>query len=522
MGNEDDKELLEIQPMVNKMKSSSEFTNDSTDGAVGNNNNNNNKTMCNFGIDEDYEIPIDSSIDSSNTTAFDNNNNNNSFIYTSKELELLKNKVDPKIAFCMTMLSIGCLSPFHCYLASLDYFNIIYPEKYKIASTFPFIYMTMITITFVILIKYSDKLKHHIIILSGFSFYVIVLIIIPCLNLSKIGGSLTSYILTLLFIAITAIFDGMIQGSVFALASLFGSQYLLFCQIGIGLAGVIVVITRLICKLSFSNTINDKVSLKIGSLVFFCTSSFLVICTLITFILILKLPIGDIIKKKKTNQDYNENPITLDGNNNNDNNNNNNNNENNNNENNNNNNNINIEIDNFEEIYSPFKFTFKKNLKYSAMLSFLFTMTLFVFPGIVIQIKSDRIERSWWIFSLIAVYNIADSLGKALPLIVHKNDKRIPSVPWLWFISIGRCIFIVFFIIANYYSNIFTHESLIYLFLFIFAFSNGYISSIALSQSPSTVPPKYRELSGIIMSSALNIGLLLGSVFNLIFVFAQN
>ncbi|KAN0028862.1 hypothetical protein ACTFIV_010726 [Dictyostelium citrinum] len=500
-GYEDEKESNEIQPIINiegsnsclSSENNNSTTVESNDGATCYENNNKKYNTPINNYKADYEIPIDSSIDNITTNSIN--------------LESLSKKVDSRIAFCMTMLSIGCLSPFHCYLASLDYFNIIYPEKYKLASTFPFIYMTMISITFVLLIKFSDKLKHHLIILSGFSFYVIVLIIVPCLNLSKIGGSLTSYILTLLLIGITAIFDGMIQGSVFALASLFGSQYLLFCQIGIGLAGVIVVITRLICKLSFSNTINNHVSLKIGSVVFFCTSSFLVICTLITFILILRLPIGQIIKKKKNNQENHlENSIKLDDNINN----------------NNNNQNINIEIDNFEEVYCPFKFTFKKNLKYSAMLSFLFIMTLFVFPGIVIQIKSDRIERSWWIFSLIVVYNIADSVGKALPLLIHKNDKRIPSVPWLWFISIGRCIFIVFFIVAYYNSNIFKHEGIIYLFLFIFAFSNGYISSIALSQSPSTVPPKYRELSGIIMSSALNIGLLLGSILNIIFVFAQN
>ncbi|KAN0009456.1 hypothetical protein ACTFIU_006751 [Dictyostelium citrinum] len=516
--NEDKKESNEIQPIINiegsnsslSSENSNSTTIESNDGATGYENNNKKYNTPMIFYEEDCEIPIDSSIDSITTNSTIYNNNN------SQQLESLSKKVDPRIAFCMTMLSIGCLSPFHCYLASLDYFNIIYPEKYKLASTFPFIYMTMITVTFVLLIKFSDKLKHHLIILSGFSFYVIVLIIVPCLNLSKIGGSLTSYILTLLLMAITAIFDGLIQGSVFALASLFGSQYLLFCQIGIGLAGVIVVITRFICKLSFSNTINNQVSLKIGSIVFFCTSSFLVICTLITFILILRLPIGEIIKKEKSNQENHlENSIKLDENTYNKNNNNNNNNYNNN-------NNINIEIDNFEEVYCPFKYTFKKNIKYSAMLSFLFIMTLFVFPGIVIQIKSDRIERSWWIFSLIAVYNIADSVGKALPLLIHKNDKRIPSVPWLWFISIGRCIFIVFFIVAYYNSNIFKHEGIIYLFLFIFAFSNGYISSIALSQSPSTVPPKYRELSGIIMSSALNIGLLLGSILNIIFVFAQN
>eukprot|EP01132_Coremiostelium_polycephalum_P009910 gene9910-12153_t len=384
---------------------------------------------------------------------------------------IIKNKLDIKIAIIMTILGTGYLFPFESYLMSLDYFSMLYPDK-KIYSTFPFLYMGAIAMTFLFFLKFPNFGSHAKRMVFGFGFYILIMITVPLINFTSIGGSFASYIITLILFILTGIVDGFVQGTVYAIAGLFGPQYTQFTQIGVGLAGLIVAITRIISKVSFPHT---EHGIKVGSLVYFLVSAFIIFIALLSFLYLLKLPIADELrggKDKKQIKPKNS---------------------------------------------APYRFVFKKNAHLGLMNFFVFLLSMFLFPGIILEIPARNIRSDWFIITILTIHNLFDFIGKSIPIYLHPNGKRIPSTIALWILTLGRFVFVALFFLCIY-TKTFMSDAWPIIFVSILAYLNGYICSIVMAEGPRIVKREYKELSGIFMTTCLIIGLTIGSSLNFLVV----
>jgi len=387
-------------------------------------------------------------------------------------LPIIHDKLDKRIAIIMTILGTGYLFPFESFLMSLDYFSYLYPDM-KIYSTFPFVYMGAIALTFLVFLRFPNFSSHKKRMIIGFTFYLFIMVLVPVINLTPIGGSFTSYIITLILMILTGVVDGFVQGTVYAIAGLFGPQYTQFTQIGVGLAGIIVAITRVFCKLVFPQ---NPQGMKHGSLLYFLISAFVIFIALLSFLYLLKLPIGKNIAKKKK------------------------------------------EIKTKDNI--PFKTVFKSNIQLGLINGYIFLISMFLFPGIVLEIPPLTMRADWFIILLLTTYNVFDFFGKTAPIYFHPNGKRIPSRALLWVITIGRSIFVALFFLCVY-TKVFKSEAWPVIFLSIFGFTNGYVCSITFAEGPRLVKRDYKELSGIFMTTCLVIGLTIGSTLNFIVTYVQ-
>ncbi|KAF2076448.1 hypothetical protein CYY_002251 [Polysphondylium violaceum] len=389
-------------------------------------------------------------------------------------LPIINDTLDKKIAIIMTILGTGYLFPFESFLMSLDYFSYLYPE-FKIYSTFPFVYMGAIALTFIAFLRFPNFSSHPKRMIIGFSFYLCIMVLVPVINLTPIGGSFASYIITLILMIMTGVVDGFVQGTVYAIAGLFGPQYTQFTQIGVGLAGIIVAVTRIFSKLVFPQS---PQGMKYGSLLYFLISAFVIFIALLSFLYLLKLPVGKTISAKKKKE-----PKSKDS-------------------------------------SIPFKTVFKSNIQLGLINGYIFLISMFLFPGIVLEIPAKVMRPDWFIILLLTTYNVFDFFGKTAPIYFHPNGKRIPPKALLWVITLGRSIFVALFFLCVY-TKAFESEAWPVIFLSIFGFTNGYVCSITFAEGPRLVKRDYKELSGIFMTTCLVIGLTIGSTLNFIVTYVQ-
>ncbi|KYR00460.1 equilibrative nucleoside transporter (ENT) family protein [Tieghemostelium lacteum] len=394
----------------------------------------------------------------------------------------LTKTIDRKIATIMVVIGTAYLFPFESYLMSLDYFSMLYPDK-KIYSSFPFVYMAAIMVTFLIFLRIPYLLSHSKMMIIGFSFYIVLLILVPVINITPgIRGTETSYTVTLVLFILTGVADGFVQGTIYSIAGAFGPAYTQFTQIGVGLAGIIVIITRIISKVSFPFT---PEGLRHGCLLYFLLSATIILISLLSFLSLIRIPsIGTYLTQSRSKNK--ENTSTLSD-------------------------------SQVNSSWSPnkegYKNVFKANYQMGIINIILFVVSGAAFPGLIFEMSSTSIRYDWYVILVMAVNNIFDFIGKSFPSYLHNNGKRLPSLPVLWTITIARGLFILFFFLIIY-KLAFTNLAWILIFISIFGFTNGYICSIVMTEGPRAVSREYKELSALFMTTCLIVGITVGNSLN--------
>eukprot|EP01132_Coremiostelium_polycephalum_P006013 gene6013-7491_t len=222
-------------------------------------------------------IPSDSEEYNNSTTAIIHDGHND-----DEFSPIINDKIDIRISIIMAILGNGYLLPFESFLMSLDYFSYLYPN-YSVNSTFPFVYMGAIAITFLLFFRFPT--------FASYTNRMYLLLIYPQLV------ALSHHILTILLLVATGVVDGIVQGTVYAIAGLFGPRYTQSTQIGVGAAGIIVAITRIISKVSFPHT---ETGLKYGCLLYFLLSAVVVLISLLAYLYLLKFPVAQSLRENTT------------------------------------------------------------------------------------------------------------------------------------------------------------------------------------------------------------------------------
>lgn len=140
-------------------------------------------------------------------------------------------------------------------------------------------------------------------------------------------------------------------------------------------------------------------------------------------------------------------------------------------------------------------------------VSFVFIVTFTVFPGVISRwVPGNRVP------ALIAVFQVLDVIGRTAP---QFEGLQITEGWIVTVLSLLRAAFVpAFILVQRGSSQHWAQEAWIQILLMaLFAFSNGYVSTLSMMLGPSQkgVAKEEQETVGVMMSLSLVFGILLGS-----------
>jgi len=170
---------------------------------------------------------------------------------------------------------------------------------------------------------------------------------------------------------------------------------------------------------------------------------------------------------------------------------------------------------------------FRKVFTHFFCLIFTFFVTLSNFPSVAASVKPMSSGTVWTdkYFQPVACFlffNLGDFTGRWMPSKVSWPDQDSPKI--LVCMTLSRAVFFFFFSFCNAQPRVnteplFTNDLWYMFFMLTFAWSNGYISTLAIKYSPQFVKSGgERELAGKIMAFSMALGLALGAAFSFVTV----
>lgn len=168
----------------------------------------------------------------------------------------------------------------------------------------------------------------------------------------------------------------------------------------------------------------------------------------------------------------------------------------------------------FNEIRSP-----------ALSVTFVFTVTISIFPSLFVIIESTRkcdsntrFYNDLFVPFMFFMFNFFDWLGR----IFAGSRKLIVNGTNVWKYSLSRIIFYPLFLLCNIEGSelgrIFRSDVLVMFFIMFFSISNGYLASACMMIGPTMTSEADSPLAGTIMAFCLTLGLLLGSCLSFIVV----
>ncbi|XP_028828145.1 equilibrative nucleoside transporter 1-like isoform X2 [Denticeps clupeoides] len=153
-----------------------------------------------------------------------------------------------------------------------------------------------------------------------------------------------------------------------------------------------------------------------------------------------------------------------------------------------------------------------------------FTVTIGVFPAVTMAVKSTVADGGLWEKFFIPVccfltFNLLDFAGRSLSAVClwpGQDSKLLPALVLI------RVAFVPFFMMCNVQPRhsmpvIFHHDACFILLMIVFAFSNGYLTSLCMCYGPKKVDPHEAETAGTIMAFFLSLGLACGAALSCLF-----
>lgn len=165
--------------------------------------------------------------------------------------------------------------------------------------------------------------------------------------------------------------------------------------------------------------------------------------------------------------------------------------------------------------------TLKENLKSTQgllyALSFVFLITLLLFPGTTadtyfVWINNMHLANgeSWYQLVVVFLFNIFDTLGR----FCGGKPKFDLSIRTVNITSAMRVLFIATFLFTDFEVApkwLWNTDWFKILNLFLFAFTNGYIGTLCAVKAPGTVKESRRAIVGMYIGTFISIGIVLGA-----------
>ena len=153
------------------------------------------------------------------------------------------------------------------------------------------------------------------------------------------------------------------------------------------------------------------------------------------------------------------------------------------------------------------------------LVCMVFTVTLAIIPGLIVEIRSQQQLGSWLPVILIAIFNLFDWLGRALPYWSFATDwASLTGVSWA---VASRLLFIPLFVLAA--INALPPLSLVdfsaMVLTGLLALSNGYLITVVLMKALewAQVASQDAQMAMTLVAFCLVLGLTIGACIGLIF-----
>ena len=417
------------------------------------------------------------------------------------------------VSYIFILLGIGVLLPWNAVLTALDFFAMNYSDydPYFVfgltlnAPAFAFNFVGIFAPKYI-----SLKIRMLVSIFTILSLQVVMPFVAEYMNQK------TGWIITMLIIVVMGIASSFFQGGVFGFAGMFPFKYTAGVMFGNGISGLTVNVLRMICLGIFppSNDPNDKSDFY-GCLIYFSIAAVILVVCAFAFIYVENTELAKFYTEKAKNQQpnptNNERTQLLDAMNSSD-------------------------SHSVKEINqsmltsrtadtsmisknsakpSSFFEVYRKIMSMALQVFFCFLITFVVFPGTSLSTQFDFLgtsakAQSWFLVLIITVFNIFDTIGRFLG-----GPYQFFTPRTLFILTVSRLIFIPLLVLIQLSATphgIFKSDWFRIVNMALFAFTNGYNSTLAMIFGPSLVGNADKEVAGIIMSFHLIGGIFAGSL----------
>ncbi|XP_034712688.1 equilibrative nucleoside transporter 2 [Etheostoma cragini] len=162
---------------------------------------------------------------------------------------------------------------------------------------------------------------------------------------------------------------------------------------------------------------------------------------------------------------------------------------------------------------------FKKIWVMAFCITFVFTVTLSVFPAVTADVKTSfpgKWERFFISVCCFLIFNINDWFGRTITTLIRWPRKESRLFPAL---VVSRVVFIPLLMLCNVQSRsylpvYFGHDAAFSVIMSLFSLSSGYFVCLSMSYAPQLVEPKDAETAGALMTFFLALGLSIGAALS--------
>eukprot|EP01104_Vermistella_antarctica_P011586 TRINITY_DN3251_c0_g1_i1.p1 TRINITY_DN3251_c0_g1~~TRINITY_DN3251_c0_g1_i1.p1 ORF type:complete len:492 (-),score=87.75 TRINITY_DN3251_c0_g1_i1:80-1516(-) len=431
------------------------------------------------------------------------------------------------------VLGVGLLLPWNVVITALDYWTEIYPETwfvFGLSSAYNAVSLPMLAVT----IWLGPKMTLSPRIIWPFAIDAVALALIPVVTYYSVDPAgekdfliptHISIFLSLAIVGVLGVATAVLFGSVLGYAALFPPKYTTAVMTGNGVAGVIAGALRILTKFEFAG---DASGLKWSGMAFFATGFVIMSLCLVTYLwsktleythyILLK---ADADREKKRVMEAsgrvrrshaNETSV------------------------------VSLMADGYNENESllgrqeavnhhPEDMTIsviggrsgRTSSSFGVLCKiwiecfevfYVFFVTLTFFPGVTSLIPSNTgnssYDKEWFPILMVGTFQLFDLVGRTIV-----NWVTLPrSSVWVLVILRTGLVALFFFSIRPiFFTNIeFSGPYLPYIFMAVFALTNGFSGTLAMMYGPSRVAPEDLETAGIMMSFFLNLGIVAGVV----------
>ncbi|TSL54303.1 Equilibrative nucleoside transporter 2 [Bagarius yarrelli] len=167
---------------------------------------------------------------------------------------------------------------------------------------------------------------------------------------------------------------------------------------------------------------------------------------------------------------------------------------------------------------------FKKISVMAFCVTFVFTVTLSVFPAVTVDVKTaypGKWEKYFIPVCCFLLFNMMDLIGRSVTSWLQWPSKESRLFPAL---VISRVIFIPLLMFCNVQERrflpvLFTSDWWFVVIMMLFSLSSGYCVCLSMSYAPQLVAPQDAETAGALMTFFLALGLSLGAVLSFLLRF---
>ncbi|XP_058480890.1 equilibrative nucleoside transporter 2 isoform X1 [Solea solea] len=162
---------------------------------------------------------------------------------------------------------------------------------------------------------------------------------------------------------------------------------------------------------------------------------------------------------------------------------------------------------------------FRKIWVMAFCVTFLFTVTLSVFPAVTVDVRTSfpgNWERYFLAVCCFLTFNLNDWIGRSITTFLRWPRKESLLFPML---VVSRIVFIPLLMLCNVQSRsylpvYFSHDGVFTAIMSLFSVSSGYFVCLSMSYAPQLVEPKDAETAGALMTFFLALGLSLGAALS--------